>query len=118
MRLSTRCYAVALSLLVLLVSGCATPVGVKHVDEETAYRALGANILSSGEPSAYSTLLLERHALVKRYQQNPEQVLAAHYSGLGQSDERDRLFVLAELSFACAESRQDQSYYLAAAVFA
>src|SRR5579863_2104800 len=67
------CFAVALSLLVLIVSSCATPVGVKHVDEQTAYRALGANVMSSGEPSAYSTQLLERNALVKRYRQNPEQ---------------------------------------------
>src|ERR1700682_5092471 len=100
MRLSTRCFAIALSLLVLLVSGCATPVGGQHVDEGTAYRTLGANVLSSAEPSAYSTQLLERNALVKRYQQNPEQVLAELYSGLGRSDERDRLFALAEVSFA------------------
>jgi hypothetical protein len=118
MRLSTRCSAIALSLLVLVVSGCATPVGVKHVDEQIAYRALSANVLSSGEPSAYSTQLLERNALVKRYQQNPEQVLAELYSGLGRPDERDRLFALAELSFAHAEAVQDRSYYLSSAVFA
>jgi len=62
--------------------------------------------------------LLERNALVKRYQQNPEQVLAELYSGLGKSDERDRLFALAELSFAHAEATQDRSYYLSSAVFA
>jgi pimeloyl-ACP methyl ester carboxylesterase len=118
MGLSTRCSAVALWLLVLVVSGCATPVGVKHVDEQTAYRALGANVLSSGEPSAYSKQLLERNALVKRYQQNPEQVLAELYSGLGKPDERDRLFALAELSFAHAQAAQDRSYYLSSAVFA
>src|SRR6266446_4692442 len=118
MRLSTRCSAFTLSLLVLLVSGCATPVGVKRVDERTAYRTLGANVLSSGEPSAYSTQLLERNALVQRYQQNPGQVLAELYSGLGKPDERDRLFALSELSFACAETRQEQSNYLPSAVFA
>jgi len=63
MTLSIRCFALTLSLFVLFVSGCATPVGVKHVDEKTAYRALGANVLSSGAPSAYSTQLLERNAL-------------------------------------------------------
>jgi pimeloyl-ACP methyl ester carboxylesterase len=112
------CFAVALSLFVQLVSGCATPVGVKHVDQQTAYRVLGANVLSSGEPSTYSTQLLERNALVQRYQQNPEQVLAELYSGLVKPDERDRLFALAELSFAHAEAAQDRSYYLSSAVFA
>jgi hypothetical protein len=118
MRLSTRWYAVALSLLVLFVSGCATPVGVKHVDEKTAYRTIGANVLSSGEPSAYSTQLLERNALVKRYRQNPAQVLAELYSGLGKPDEHDRLFALAELSFAHGAATKDRSYYLSSAVFA
>ena len=114
----TPCFAVALWLLVLVVGGCATPVGVEHVDQQTGYRALGANVLSSGEPSVYSTQLLERNALVERYRQNPEQVLAELYSGLGKPDERDRLFALAELSFAHAEATNDQSYYLSSVVFA
>jgi len=105
-------------LLVFLAGGCATPVGVKHVDEETAYRALDANILSSGEPSAYSTQLLERNALVRRYRNDPEAVLAELYSGLGKPDESDRLFALAELSFAHAEATDDRPYYLSSAIFA
>jgi hypothetical protein len=111
-------WTAALAFIVICASGCATPVGIKHVDQETAYRTLDANILSSGKPSAYSMQLLERNALVKRYQEHPEQVLAELYSGLGKPDERDRLFALSELSFACAESGQDQSYYLASAIFA
>jgi pimeloyl-ACP methyl ester carboxylesterase len=118
MRFVTRCYVTGLSLIVLFASGCATPVGVKHVDQETAYRTLDANILSSGKLSEYSTQLLERHALVKRYKNDPRQVLAELYSGLGKPDERDRLFALAELSFGCAESQQDRSYYLSSAIFA
>ena len=118
MRFVTRCYVTGLSLIVLFASGCATPVGVKHVDQETAYRTLDANILSSGKPSEYSTQLLERHALVKRYKNDPRQVLAELYSGLGKPDERDRLFALAELSFACAETQHEQSYFLSSAIFA
>jgi len=45
-------------------------------------------------------------------------VLAELYSGLGKPDERDRLFALAELSFAHAEAVQNRSYYLSSAVFA
>jgi pimeloyl-ACP methyl ester carboxylesterase len=111
-------WKVALVLIVIFATGCATPVGVKHVDQEAAYRTLDANILTSGKPSAYSKQLLERNALVKSYQEHPQQVLAELYSGLGKPDERDRLFALSELSFAYAEGEQDQSYYLASAVFA
>jgi hypothetical protein len=107
-----------LLLIILLGVGCATPVGVKRVDEETAYRVLDANVLSSGEPSSYSTQVLERNALVRDYRKNPERVLAELYSGLGKPDERQRLFALAELSFAHAAATKDQSYYLSSAIFA
>lgn len=111
-------WTIGLAIIALFASACATPVGIKHVDEETAYRTLEANILSSGKPSSYSTQLLERNALVKRYQDHPQQVLAELYSGLGKPDEHDRLFALSELSFACAQAEQDQSYFLSSAVFA
>ena len=111
-------WATALAIFALVTGGCATPVGVRHVDEETAYRTLNANILSSGELSAYSTQLLERHALVKSYRDHPQQVIAGLYSGLGKPDEHDRLFALSELSFAYAAAERDQSYYLASTVFA
>lgn len=104
--------------VIVLVSGCATPVGVSRLDELAAHRALTANVLSSGRPSAYSTQILERSALRERYKEAPEGVLAELNSGLGRSDERDRLFALAELSFAYAVASRKQSYYLASAVYA
>jgi hypothetical protein len=111
-------WTAAFILIAFFASGCATPVGIKHVDDITAYRAQNANVLSSGKPSVYSMQLLERNALVGRYQKHPEQVLAELYSGLGKPDEQDRLFTLAELSFAHAEAMREQSYYLSSVVFA
>src|SRR5258707_6172431 len=107
-----------LILIVLLSSGCATPVGVTRLNEQDAHRELGANVLSTGKPSSYSTQLLERTALSERFKSNPEPVLAELNSGLGKTDEQDRLFALSELSFAHAEDSRDQSYYLASAAYA
>src|SRR5260370_29232234 len=108
----------SLATFVLLVRACATPVGVKRLDEQAAHRELGANVLSTGRPSAYSTQLLERTALSDRYKDDPEPVLAELNSGLGQTDEQDRLFALSELSFAYAEEAQNRSYFLASAAYA
>src|SRR6202795_950763 len=107
-----------LAFIVLSAIGCATPVGVKRLDEQAAHRELNANILSTGKPSDYSTQILERSALTERFKSDPRTVLAELNSGLGKPDERDRLFVLSELSFAYAEESADQSYYLAAAAYA
>lgn len=110
--------ALAIAIIALFASGCATPVGVSRLDEQAAHRKLNANVLSTTKPSAYSTQILERTALSQRYQKEPEAVLAELNSGLGKPDERDRLFALSELSFAYAEKSQNQSYYLASAAYA
>ena len=117
-RRSSGNWTILLIFIVLFGSGCATPVGVTRLDEQAAHRELNANVLSTGKPSAYSTQILERTALSERFKTDPEPVLAELNSGLGKTDERDRLFALSELSFAHAEASQNQSYYLASAAYA
>jgi pimeloyl-ACP methyl ester carboxylesterase len=111
-------WTVVLALVVLIGSGCATPVGVTRLNEQAAHRELNANVLSTDKPSDYSTQLLERTALGDRFKSEPQAVLAELNSGLGKPDERDRLFALSELSFAYAEQSGNQSYYLASAAYA
>jgi hypothetical protein len=107
-----------LAFIVMFAGGCATPVGVEHLNEQAAHRELNSNILSTGQLSDYSTQVLERSALSDRYKSDPQEVLGELYSGLGKPDERDRLFALSELSFAYAENSGSQSYYLASAAYA
>src|SRR5208282_747956 len=111
-------WTVAFAFIVLFASGCATPVGVTRLDEQAAHRELSANVLSAGRPSAYSTQILERTALSERFKNDPEPVLAELNSGLGKTDEHDRLFALSELSFVHAEEARNRTYYLASAAYA
>jgi pimeloyl-ACP methyl ester carboxylesterase len=115
---SVSFWTVVLAIVVLFSSGCATPVGVKRLDVQAAHRELNANVLSTGKPSDYSTQILERSALTDRFKSDPQTVLAELNSGLGKTDERDRLFALSELSFEYAEESGNQSYYLASAAYA
>jgi pimeloyl-ACP methyl ester carboxylesterase len=106
-----------LSCLLLLVSACATPIGVKRVDTQSVYRSLTASVLTTGRPSAATEQVLVRTGLARRFQDDPAATLAAlRDTGVGLS--RDRLFALAELSFVHAEATQKPEYYLAAAVYA
>ena len=66
-----------LSLILLVACACATPVGVTHVDTQSMYRAITANVLSADHPSSYSEQLLTRLGLTKRFDEDPELVLAA-----------------------------------------
>ena len=115
---SIRSCAVRLAIAVLFASGCATPVGVSRLSEQAVQRQLNANVLSTGELSAYSRQILERTALSRRFQSEPEVVIAELNSGLGKPDERERLFALSELCFKYAGESGSRSYYMASAAYA
>jgi hypothetical protein len=104
--------------LIFLTTGCATPIGVNYVDPSIGYQSLTANILSEDKPSSFSARELMNLNLYQIYQDDPEKALAAMHAGLAPNDDEDRLFALAELSFAHAENGGGPSYYLAAAVYA
>jgi len=117
--LAKRCIALTVLVLVFFgVSGCATPVGVKRTSEQAVYRQLTASVLTSGKPSAYSMQFLERLSLFDEYKRDPKRALAKLHEGLGGLDEHDRMFALSELSYAYARKHHDQSYFLAAALYA
>ncbi|HZH82846.1 MAG TPA: hypothetical protein VFD87_06875, partial [Phototrophicaceae bacterium] len=104
--------------LIFLTTSCATPIGVNYVDPSIGYQSLTANILSEDKPSSFSARELMNLNLYQIYQDDPEKALAAMHAGLAPNDDEDRLFALAELSFAHAENGGGPSYYLAAAVYA
>jgi pimeloyl-ACP methyl ester carboxylesterase len=102
----------------LLFSGCATPVGVRHLKPEEEYRKLTANVLSGNTLSAETTQILNRSGLAGKYAKEPAQVIASIHDGLPTAKEADRIFALAELSFLYASRGGDRSYFLAAAIYA
>lgn len=108
----------AIIFLLFFTSACATPVGVKRTSDQEVYRQLSANALSGDQPSSFSRQFLERLSLADRYEKDPKGALAELHKGLGRPDEGDRLFALAELSLAYAREKNDQPYFLAAALYA
>jgi len=114
-RLGLFCCALA---LLLLTAGCATPIGVNYVDQHIAYQSITANILSADRPSSFSARELMNANLYQRFEDEPEKALAEMHAALAPQGDEDRLFALAELSFAHAEASGEKSYYLAAAVYA
>ncbi len=111
-------WILGLAVLALALSGCSNPVGVKPVDIQTAYRILTESALSADEPSEPSKMLLRRFGLLDRFDQEPEAVLAELHRGLAQTDDDERLFALAELSFLHAQGKGGRAYFLASAVYA
>ena len=98
--------------IVLILSGCATPVSVKHVDIQTAYGIQTASAISSNQPSEASSIVLRQHGLLDRFEKEPAVVLAELHKGLKPVDDDDPLFALAELSLLHAQHTNDPALYL------
>jgi hypothetical protein len=111
-------YALAALALALILSGCATPIGVHYVEPRIAYQSLTANILSAERPSSFSARELMNLNLYQLFEDEPEKALAQMHAGLAPKGDEDRLFALTELSFAHAQNSGERSYFLAAAVYA
>ena len=107
-----------LIIISLLLTGCATPVGVKHLDPKQVQRNLTANILSSDEFSASTQQILNRSNLSEKFQSQPVEVIAELHKGLPTASETDRLFALAELCYAYASEKGPREYFFASAIYA
>ena len=111
-------WALLVSYIALIASGCATPIGVTRVDPRTAQFDLTANALNTDRPSSFSTRQLLNLGLDELYESNPQEALAKLHKTLAPTGDEDRIFALAELSFLHAEHGGDRSYYFAATAYA
>ena len=71
-----------MSGLVLIVSGCAAPIGVHYVDRSVAYHSLAGNVLSRERPSSFSARELVNLNLYLRFEEDPVGALAEVHAGL------------------------------------
>ena len=107
-----------LAILLLALVGCATPVGVRHLSHEKAYRTLTASVLSGEGLSQPTVQVVNRAGLAEAYQDVPADAIADLHKRLSNSRDSDLLFALAELSFQHGERSGDSAYFLSAAIYA
>ena len=106
-------------LVIITAAGCAAPFGVRHASPKAVHRALTGSVLSTGELSGFSEIALRRNNLVERFDDKPEEALAAlREHVIDEADGTQDLFALAELSFFHAERSKRKPHFLAAAVYA
>jgi pimeloyl-ACP methyl ester carboxylesterase len=100
-----------------LAAACATPIGVNRVEHAAVYRTFTRSALAGSEPSLFTTQLLLRRGLARRFDAEPAAVIA-ELRGTGADLSPDLMFVLAELSFLHGERADRPEHHLAAAVYA
>jgi hypothetical protein len=97
--LKTRRGCSALMLL-LLLGGCAAPLGTQKLTLTESYRQLNRSALSGATLSDSTLITLRRRNLMTTWKTNPEAaVTALRTQVVGQPDSWPDLFALAELSY-------------------
>jgi len=110
-------YVIIVAFLIML-TGCATPVGVRYLNPKEIQQNLTASILASSTLSASTKQILNRSGLATEFEEDPVGVLEKLHNGLPTASETDRLYALAELSYAYASKDRARPYYLASAIYA
>jgi pimeloyl-ACP methyl ester carboxylesterase len=90
-------------LLLGLLAGCATPIGVTKVSAEKSYRISTANPLNQGVVSNSAKAVLHRYNLGETFSTDPRGAIRFLHDTAIHDDRRDILFALAELSYLGGE---------------
>lgn len=118
-----RCAALMLFGLVMFVSACATPIGVKRITPLAAYQEEQENPLNETGLSNETKYILGRFDLQETFTNDPEQAIARLHEKALNDDRRDLLYVLAEISYAYADQlrrsrKRGSDYFFLSAVYA
>jgi pimeloyl-ACP methyl ester carboxylesterase len=113
---------------VLLIGGCATPVGVTSLGMNSGYEQIDRSALNSSDYSSYTATVLHRYDLERFYAKKPTPCLIQLHELACADDRDDVLFALAELAFLQGkDGRRDtvdghelvaKNYFAASAIYA
>jgi pimeloyl-ACP methyl ester carboxylesterase len=112
-----------------LLSACATPISVRKVGLEAAYREINANAITGMTLSPETIIVLQRFDLVERFDKDPAAAIALLHEKAIHDTRLDLRFALAELSFYHGKQLEQRAiinghptgaadYYLMAALYA
>ncbi|TFH27676.1 MAG: hypothetical protein E4H00_09330, partial [Myxococcales bacterium] len=106
----------------LAAAGCAAPFSVHQLAPREAQLALTGNVLTTGELSDFTKIVLRKHDLLSSFEHDPDTALATlRTATIANPRAEDELFALAELSYLHAENtatlHSQQAHYLAAALY-
>ena len=117
-----------LLLAVVLLAGCATPIGIRQVSPRDSYQNLMANPLTEGVASNATNIVLRRFDLTREYERKPAGVIDYLHDQALHDDRRDTLYALAELcylygerlgkSLESADQELAPDYFLLASIYA
>ena len=89
-------------LLVLFLSGCATPIGTRSVGVRQTYKQINLNAIKQDAYSHASALVLHRFFLEERFSKDPDGTIEILHDKAFEDERRDLLYTLSELTYLIA----------------
>ena len=127
LRWQKLCAVVMLCGLVMLVSACATPVGVRGITPRAAYKDAQANPLGKAVLSDETKVVLDRFDLQRTFKSDPAAAIARLHEKALADDRRDIRYALAEIcylhgdqlrrSFFNGTRKRASDYFLMSAIY-
>ena len=116
-----------LPLVVLLLQGCAHPIGADKVGPRQGYAQVSQSALNSDKCSSETLLVVHRYDLDEQFKKDPTSVIESLHKRAISDQRRDILFALSELNYyeadrlrtslKSSETRQAPDYYFASAIY-
>src|SRR3954447_21468778 len=107
------------AILAVQLLGCGTPIQVQRADPRSIERELDRNVISSGELSEATQVVLHREGLEDGFVTDPDGAIASlHQIAATARSYPAALFALAEMSFRRAAETKQHYYFLASAIYA
>ncbi len=91
------------ALLVIFLSGCATPVGTRAVGVRQTDEQINLNSIKEDAYSDASALVLRRFFLEERFTEDPDATIEILHDKASEDDRRDILYTLSELTYLIAD---------------
>jgi pimeloyl-ACP methyl ester carboxylesterase len=114
-----RIALIVLAGIGLPLAACTPPIQVERADPNAVRRELEANVISTGDLSETTRIVLRFANLSDRFAIDPEGAIAALHQTLGSGPADPAvLFALAEMALHRAEESSKRPYFLAAAIYA
>ena len=124
-----------IALLVLCLSGCATPIGTRAVGVRQTYKQINLNAIKQDDYSHASARVLHRFFLEERFSKDPDGTIEILHDKASEDERRDLLYALSELTYLIANKarlsankassgtgpahlQRAKRFYLASAVYA
>lgn len=115
-------------VLLLLLSGCATPIGTREVGVRRTYEQINVTAIKEDTYSDASADVLHRFFLQDLFKKDPDKVIEILHGKACEDERRDLLYTLSELTYLTADKVRKSStedgidratpYYMASAVYA